>query len=125
MNDASDRSRRVGLIVLAIVTRVAAIGMFERAWLRPASEDATVQVIGASTPISEEADVFRTGSQDLALGPDLERRRPAHPRTLATYRALRAYPGAPPRIPHGLTREEFRTASCNTCHERGGYSDRF
>jgi cytochrome c-type protein NapB len=42
-----------------------------------------------------------------------------------TYRALRAYPGAPPRIPHGLTPGEFQAGGCNTCHERGGFSQRF
>jgi hypothetical protein len=33
-------------------------------------------------------------------------------RTHAMYRALRAYPGAPPRIPHGLTPRSSSDASC-------------
>jgi nitrate reductase (cytochrome), electron transfer subunit len=74
-------------------------------------------------PIAAEALVFRGRDE---LPPAVTgRRRAAHPRTLATFHALRAYPGAPPRIPHGLTAEELRTAECNTCHERGGYSQRF
>jgi cytochrome c-type protein NapB len=76
-------------------------------------------------PIAGEADVFRTRPDMLAIEPEGPRDRRAHPRTLKTFRYLRPYPGAPPRIPHGLTQEEFRSGTCNTCHERGGYSSRF
>jgi nitrate reductase (cytochrome), electron transfer subunit len=76
-------------------------------------------------PIPSEAGVFRTQLADLAIDPTSETRRGAHPRTLATYRGLRAYPGAPPRIPHGLTPAETLRGGCKTCHERGGYSQRF
>lgn len=76
-------------------------------------------------PIASEAGVFRTQLADLAIDPTSETRRGAHPRTLATYRGLRAYPGAPPRIPHGLTPAETLRGGCKTCHERGGYSQRF
>ena len=76
-------------------------------------------------PIAREAAVFRTRPQMLAIDPTGEPRGFAHPRSLATYRALRAYAGAPPRIPHGLTPAEFQTGGCRTCHERGGFSQRF
>lgn len=76
-------------------------------------------------PIAAEAGVFRMRPGDLAADPDAQRRPEAHPRTLRMYRALRAYPGAPPRIPHGLTDEEFRAGRCNVCHEKGGYVARF
>jgi nitrate reductase (cytochrome), electron transfer subunit len=76
-------------------------------------------------PIAAEADVFRTRPGDLAADPGVDRRAEAHERTLAMHRRLRAFPGAPPRIPHGLTPEEFRGGHCNTCHERGGYVERF
>lgn len=76
-------------------------------------------------PIQSEAGVFRTQLADLAIDPTSPTRRGAHPRTLKTYRGLRAYPGAPPRIPHGLTPAETLRGGCKTCHERGGYSQRF
>jgi cytochrome c-type protein NapB len=76
-------------------------------------------------PIASEAGVFRTRPSDLAVSADAERRATAHPRTLAMYRAVRAYPGAPPRVPHALTAEEFANGSCNACHARGGYAARF
>lgn len=75
--------------------------------------------------IADEAQVFRTPPGMMAIAPVARREREAHPRNLQTYRYLRAYPGAPPRIPHELTPEEFRTGACKTCHERGGYSRRF
>lgn len=78
----------------------------------------------AQSPIAAEAQVFgSTAYRNNSL--DGRRRNTAHPRTLATFRALRAYDGAPPRVPHGLTTEEFRTTRCKTCHERGGYAMRF
>jgi nitrate reductase (cytochrome), electron transfer subunit len=84
-----------------------------------------VTMTGADEPIAVEAQVFRTSALVLAIAPTPGPRRSAHPRTLATYRVLRSYPGAPPRVPHGLTPNEFRTGGCNTCHERGGFSQRF
>lgn len=78
---------------------------------------------GTEAPIEAEARVFRVAAAAPNATPS--RRNTAHPRTLKTFRALREYPGAPPRVPHGLTRDEFRTTRCKTCHERGGYSIRF
>jgi cytochrome c-type protein NapB len=81
--------------------------------------DAPAQAIAA------EAGPFRTRPRMFAIDPMEDPERPAHPRSLATYRSLRAYAGAPPRIPHGLTPAEFQTGGCRTCHERGGFSQRF
>jgi nitrate reductase (cytochrome), electron transfer subunit len=75
--------------------------------------------------LPDEALMFRTRPGSFAVDAQASRRSSAHPRTLAKFRARRAYPGAPPAVPHGLTPEEFRTGTCNTCHERGGYSTRF
>jgi nitrate reductase (cytochrome), electron transfer subunit len=76
-------------------------------------------------PIQAEADVFRLDPSSLAVDLGAERRSAAHPRSPEIYRSLRAYPGAPPRIPHGLTGEEFRETRCNSCHQRGGFVPRF
>ena len=75
-------------------------------------------------PIESEARVYRATALPLDAD-NLPRRSAAHPRTLKMFHALRPYPGAPPRIPHGLTAEEYRTTQCRTCHERGGYVLRF
>lgn len=76
-------------------------------------------------PIASEADVFRTRPAQFGADPDPALRVHAHRRTLTVHHRLRAFPGAPPRIPHGLTEQEFKGGRCNTCHERGGYVERF
>jgi nitrate reductase (cytochrome), electron transfer subunit len=82
-------------------------------------------VVGPADSIPAEAQAFRMRGGMTAIPFAARREREAHPRTLATFHYLRAYPGAPPRIPHELTPDEFRTSACKTCHERGGYSRRF
>lgn len=121
---------RVGMIVAALAAMAALILALDSAAAsrdREAATAATAVALRpvAGEPIASEADVFRTRPGMLAADTGARRRTGAHPRTLATYRALRAYPGAPPRIPHGLDTDEFRATGCNTCHERGGYSPRF
>jgi cytochrome c-type protein NapB len=76
-------------------------------------------------PIAAEAGVFQTRATQRAVPPLADRRNQAHRRTLTMYRTLRAFPGAPPRIPHGLTYDQMRTSGCNSCHLRGGYVERF
>lgn len=76
-------------------------------------------------PIPAEAHPYRTRPGSVAVSPFAERRPQAQPRTMEIHRSLRAYPGAPPRIPHGLTEEEFRGSLCNSCHARGGFVPRF
>lgn len=120
--------QRVVLIAAAIAAMLVLVFALDSARASREEEPvhpAATPMASPGNPIAAEAQVFRTRPGDLAVDPGAERRRSAHRRTLATFRALRAYPGAPPRIPHGLTAEEFRTTRCNTCHERGGYSARF
>lgn len=124
------RTRLIGAALAAVVLTVAAVlALFMWRSNRAANtveesrEFAVVPV--RSDPILSEALVFRSRADAFAGDQFAPRRNAAHPRTLATYRALRAYPGAPPRIPHGLTVEEYRTAGCRSCHDRGGYSQRF
>jgi nitrate reductase (cytochrome), electron transfer subunit len=74
--------------------------------------------------IAAEAGAYRVLETTID-GDAPARRSNAHPRTLATYRALRAYPGAPPRVPHGVTPAEYRESRCSACHEAGGFSLRF
>jgi cytochrome c-type protein NapB len=92
----------------------------------PGPEPLAVTVLAPpAEPIPAEVQMFRSRSGRMAIKPESRRIRSAHPRTLKTWRYLRAYPGAPPRIPHGLSAEEYRTDACKTCHEEGGYSARF
>jgi cytochrome c-type protein NapB len=116
-------------LVASVGTAIAAaIVAIKRAPPRRPPEPAPIAVrVPAAPPesIAEEAQVFRTSPGMMAVAVLARREREAHPRNLRTFHYLRAYPGAPPRIPHELTPEEFRTGACKTCHERGGYSRRF
>ncbi len=123
-------ARAAGLLLAASAATaiVAAVVAIRRA-PPPRAAEPPVAAVALLTepdhPIPAEADVFRTNPATVAIEPGDARHRTAHPRTLRTFRFLRAYPGAPPRIPHALSPDEFRTGVCRTCHERGGYSRRF
>lgn len=119
---------RLYLIVSAVTALVAAGVALKHASAGPTRVPPPIAVnliTPPDVPIPAEAQVFRTAIRMLAIEPAARTVRSAHPRTLATARFLRAFPGSPPRIPHPLTAEEFRTDGCRTCHERGGYSTRF
>jgi cytochrome c-type protein NapB len=116
----------VACTITAISAVVVANGRFvERRTIAAARDSAVALIAPPAEPIAAEARVFMTTVAMLAIEPGSEPRRRAHPRSLATYRALRAYDGAPPRIPHGLTPAEFLDGGCKVCHERGGFSVRF
>lgn len=119
---------RLYLIASVITAVVAGRVAIQRASAGPppVKTPPSVALVAAPIePIRAEAQVFRTSPSMLAIAPLTRRERSAHPRTLRTVRYLRGYPGAPPRIPHPLTADEFRTDACRTCHERGGFSIRF
>lgn len=116
------------LVASAVTAMAAVMVAVKRPPARRAAESAPVAVAilaVPANPIASEAQVFATRGDMMAIAFAARREREAHPRTLKTMRYLRAYPGAPPRIPHELDPDEFRTGACNTCHERGGYSRRF
>lgn len=109
-------------LVPVLVPALARSGVEETA---PATPIAQPTSIVAGAPIASEALVFRSATAPVANDPAAPRRSGAHPRDLTTFRSVRAYPGAPPRVPHGLTDEEFREGRCNNCHQRGGWVARF
>ena len=116
------------LIGCAVTAVVAIAGWVKDVPASPVTDpwDVTVAMLAPpARPIAAEADVFRTRPSMMAIEPEVGSERAAIQRSEHRYRVLRAYPGAPPSIPHGFTGEEFRTGVCSSCHERGGYSPRF
>lgn len=111
----------IGAAVAVMVTLIVTLGPQLAQRYGTAPDPALSLIDGTGAPIAAEADVFRTQPDGLGVGASAARRTEAHPRTLAMYRSLRAYPGAPPRVPHGLTADEFRGTVCNSCHERGAF----
>jgi hypothetical protein len=125
------RSRRGAVailiaVVLGLSVVIAVSALVVSAKRIAVNRDTAITDSGSSViavtgePIPSEADVFRTKAAVLAIDPTSEIRRGAHPRTLATYRALRAYPGAPPRIPHGLTPSEALMTISSVFHPMWG-----
>lgn len=116
-----DIARAVAVMVVLVL--VVGAGLERRddglAYPEPVSVDRMEE------PIASEADVFRIRETELAVAAGFAGDPRAHARSPDIYRRLRAYPGAPPRIPHGVTEEEFRATSCNVCHRRGGWVARF
>lgn len=116
----------LALIGSATVAVVALLTVTERT---PRAEDLPIppvlSLVPAGQPIAAEAGVFQLDAASLAISDPATSRRPANPRSLHTFRLRRAFPGAPPMVPHGLTTRETLAGACNTCHERGGYSPRF
>jgi nitrate reductase (cytochrome), electron transfer subunit len=118
--------RRLGLIALAVVGMAGSVVLLDGARARAREATSAAVVLNKmDDPIAWEADVFRLQPGDLAMGVGDAPRSGVRARTLAHFRDLRAYPGAPPRIPHALSPDEFRSMTCNSCHEDGGYSARF
>lgn len=116
-----DIARAVAVMVVLVL--FLGVGLERRddgiAYPEPVSVDSDTE------PIASEAGVFRTRETELAVAPGFAGKPQAHARSPEIYRRLRAYPGAPPRISHGLTEEEFHETSCNACHRRGGWVARF
>lgn len=128
MSGDREMSGQVLLIGAAVTAMVLVVFVFGPRYTQPASThaaEARPRIEPARPPIPAEADVFRTAAADLAVPAGAARRRGAHRRTLEMFHALRAYPGAPPRVAHGLSAEEFRSGACLACHERGGWVARF
>ena len=120
--------RRVVEIVMAITVMSAVVVLVGRYFERHSWEleyPEPVSVGAPGRPIASEADVFRISHDELGVLPAFRSVTSAHVRSLDMYQRLRAYPGAPPRVPHGLTDEEFSRSSCNVCHLRGGWVARF
>jgi cytochrome c-type protein NapB len=121
----SMRVLAIGVAALAMTALVLLVGRRVTERDAPRGFPSPEVVASTSPAIAAEADVFRLNPKDLAVPAEAEPRPSAHPRTMAMYRSTRAYPGAPPRIPHALTREELLEGTCNSCHARGGYAPRF
>ena len=101
--------------VVVLVGKALEDGGGELRYPSPPATDAVTE------PIAREANVFRSTEAELGVAPAFHGHSQAHVRSRDMYERLRAYPGAPPRIPHGLTGEEYRGPSCNVCHLRGGW----
>jgi cytochrome c-type protein NapB len=114
-----DRSRYflIGLAVLLMAALVAVVGQSLTAGREPAR---VMPVVAAPTPtLPTEAGMYARVARaaEYASMPT----EPNRARTLAVYYARRAYPGAPPAIPHPVDEREAFGKACLSCHGSGGW----
>ncbi len=125
---ARETQRNVAGIGAQIAFMLVVVLVVGRLLTSPPTLPTHPEATSASAPgpqIPEEADVFRTTPAELAVAPAANAVRVAGTRTLVGMRDLRAYPGAPPHIPHALSDDEFRLTLCGNCHGGGGFAPRF
>jgi cytochrome c-type protein NapB len=111
----------IGLAVLLMAAVVLVVGQSLTAGQRPAR---VPPVTAEATPtLPSEAGMYARVARaaDYAAMPAEPNRR----RTRAVYYARRAYPGAPPLIPHAVGEGDAFGKACLACHGGGGWVPRF
>jgi cytochrome c-type protein NapB len=119
-----DQSRRIQ-IALATTLMGATIYVLGNNLLaeRTAAKLLPARDVEAPT-LLREAGMFEP--QAFLAAEQKEETLPATQRTLDLYYSRRAYPGAPPRIPHALLdKRTMGGKGCNGCHAKGGYMPAF
>ena len=116
--------KRLGIISLLTLLLVVFIAIWDYSY-REGLEEAYIPIDGTTTPIiPSESGVFQRAefALDYANMPIDEN----HQRTLATYYNNRAFPGAPPSIPHQVSNERsMGDNTCLKCHLNGGFAEKF
>ncbi len=118
--------KRLGIISLFTLLFIAFIVIWNYSYKKGLEE--------AYIPITNEALVFEIPSEkgvftrsEFALEYLNMPVDEAHQRSLETYYNNRAYPGAPPSIPHPLLKGERGVGgkACLQCHQNGGFVEKF
>jgi cytochrome c-type protein NapB len=110
----------IGLAVVLMAALVMVVGQSLTAGQQPAQ----VPPEAPATPVlPSEAGMFWRAAKpvDYAAMPG----EPNRKRTLAVFYARRAYPGAPPIVPHAVDDRDGAGRACLVCHAGGGWVPRF
>lgn len=125
-----DDARSLGIVIAVGIMGVLVFVIGER--VRPRSEPAMGSVLDhvedrARVPATDGHGGLRglTADASPGLDPAMAAKPGVTLRTLDVYHDRRAYPGAPPVIPHPVDPAVARTQDCNTCHLRGGFTPAF
>lgn len=115
------RSRLV-MIALAILLMAAAVYVVGTSWQAGQQAASLAGPPSSDAPsIPVEAKVFDQAAPPLTYLDAAENANAT--RSLLEMQALRAYPGAPPVIPHAAGEgQQFGGKSCLQCHEKGDYA---
>jgi cytochrome c-type protein NapB len=111
----------IGLAVLLMGALVVVLGQSLTAGREPAR---VLPVTAEATPtLPTEAGMYTRAARaaDYAAMPEERNAK----RTREVYYARRAYPGAPPVIPHAVDEGEAFGRACLACHAEGGWAPKF
>lgn len=112
----------IGLCVLLMASLVIIVGKS----IQESKKGAQLQqfMAGDLSPIPSEVGVFRLSDDALSYLDSQENI--GSSRNLSIFYSRRAYPGAPPHIPHPIKSEKTIGANvCLQCHQHGGYVPKF
>jgi cytochrome c-type protein NapB len=113
---ASVKYWRIGLVAALMLGGAFFAGNL----LRPAEAKVASQPLLIPETIESEAETFRLSGQGYELLNSSKEKDPK--RNLASYYSRRAFPGAPPAIPHPLLEDKSMGGQgCLGCHKDGGY----
>jgi len=130
MSEEISTPQRIGLILGALLVMTAVV-YFVGGKIRAAHHDHG-HGPAADAPVErlKPLDLVRQGSErpdrvSFTVAQTTAVPAGAKQRTLKDYYKLRAYPGAPPSIPHPVDLERDNSQSCNVCHEKGGFVPKY
>jgi cytochrome c-type protein NapB len=113
--------QRLIIIIFFILLFIGAVVIVGSALYNPEAKEPPPGLIEQEMRLPAESGAFRRS--DFALN---YLNMPESQRSLATYHDNRAYPGAPPSIPHPLlSAQGIGGKNCLQCHQNGGYTPQF
>ncbi len=118
--------KRLGIISFFVIIFIAFISIwnfsyqqgFEEAYI-PIIETPSRNAIPTESGVFKRFDEIGIAYSNMPVDEEYQR-------TLHTYYENRAYPGAPPSIPHPVTKERSLGGNtCLQCHQHGGFVEKF
>ncbi|MEE9362303.1 MAG: cytochrome C [Cellulophaga sp.] len=117
--------KRLGIISLFVLLFIAFIIIWNFSYQKGLEEAyIPIEKSGNIYHLPEESKVFERSKHALNYANmPID---PMHQRSLATYYNNRAFPGAPPSIPHPVIEEgNIGGNNCLKCHENGGFAAKY
>ncbi|HJP30272.1 MAG TPA: hypothetical protein QGF95_06930 [Candidatus Latescibacteria bacterium] len=126
---ASHRGWKILGTVMLMAALIVVVGEVLRAGddggLRAPDHRAPAYDGGILAVVLADGAALRADPKAASLAPLMQPASGVPLRNLATFYARRAYPGAPPVVPHAVDANINRTQACNVCHEKGGFTPKY
>ncbi len=113
------RLLKIAISLAIMVVLVISVGSYLRKKASEAHIETSKARIAPMTLLKSSEYQVRPVSSTTPIAPNVPGQLKV--RSVKDYYARRAYPGAPPSIPHPINNETLIKQDCNSCHEKGGY----